>query len=386
MEMKFFWADCTLGKGWEDRKALLTGALESGASGALVLDEDLVTAAKLGDIDLVVRWSKDVNLLAIPKERLIVLVGRGGEGDGTLELPAAFEESRDLEKLKELKEKGFRTCGYVEIRSKAHERLAALEAVASDHVLVVGKDWKIIPLENLIAELQGKGVNVMAGAKDAEEARLALETLELGVDGVLIQSGDINEFKKLSEFLTKAASLELKPARITAIKQVGMGDRVCVDTASILRVGEGMLVGSQASGLFLVHSETLESEYVASRPFRVNAGAVHAYVLGKDGKTKYLSEIGVGDEVLAIDTKGAARTVVVGRAKIEKRPLLLVEAECEGTKYKTLLQNAETINLVDKDGRPVSVVKLKTGDEVLIHVTAAGRHFGMRVEESVIER
>ncbi len=40
---------------------------------------------------------------------------------------------------------------------------------------------------------------------------------------------------------------------------------------------EGMLVGSMARGLFFVHAETAKSPYVASRPFRVNAGAVHAY-------------------------------------------------------------------------------------------------------------
>jgi hypothetical protein len=36
---------------------------------------------------------------------------------------------------------------------------------------------------------------------------------------------------------------------------VGMGDRVCVDLCSLLRPGEGMLVGSFARALFLVHSE-----------------------------------------------------------------------------------------------------------------------------------
>lgn len=34
-----------------------------------------------------------------------------------------------------------------------------------------------------------------------------------------------------------------------------MGDRVCVDLCSLLRPGEGMLVGSFARALFLVHSE-----------------------------------------------------------------------------------------------------------------------------------
>jgi 3-dehydroquinate synthase class II len=50
--------------------------------------------------------------------------------------------------------------------------------------------------------------------------------------------------------------------------------RVCVDTASLLVLGEGLLVGSFARALFLVHSECSESAYINSRPFRVNAGPV----------------------------------------------------------------------------------------------------------------
>ena len=55
-----------------------------------------------------------------------------------------------------------------------------------------------------------------------------------------------------------------------------MADRVCVDLASMLSPGEGMLVGSFARALFLVHSECEASDYINSRPFRVNAGAVGA--------------------------------------------------------------------------------------------------------------
>ena len=50
--------------------------------------------------------------------------------------------------------------------------------------------------------------------------------------------------------------------------------RVCVDMASLLVPGEGLLVGSFARALFLVHSECAESAYINSRPFRVNAGPV----------------------------------------------------------------------------------------------------------------
>ncbi|MFQ5975317.1 MAG: 3-dehydroquinate synthase II [Candidatus Hydrothermarchaeales archaeon] len=384
--MKFFFIDCTLGKSWNDRKMLLTAGLESGAKGALVLENDLEKAVKLGTISLIVDAGEN------PENQLetgatALLVGKKSEGDASSELPDELQDSVDLGRLKKLKDTTTNLWGYVEIHSKKHERLAALEAKVADSVIVVGKDWTVIPLENLIAELQKEDVEVIAGVRDLEEAKLALETLESGSDGVLLQTDDINEIKKVSEFIQKSGEkLTLKKATVKRLKPVGMGDRVCVDTASLLNVGEGMLIGSQANGLFMVHSESLETEYVSARPFRVNAGAVHAYVLAPDKKTNYLSEVKAGDEVLAVDTEGNARSVVVGRVKIEKRPLILVEAECDGNIYKTLLQNAETIMLVTGGGKPISISKLTEGDEILIFVKEIGRHFGMEVEESIIER
>ncbi len=146
-----------------------------------------------------------------------------------------------------------------------------------------------------------------------------------------------------------------------------------------------MLIGSQANGFFLVHSESEDSPYVAARPFRVNAGAVHAYIKVGD-KTKYLAELKSGDEVMVVSKDGRARREIVGRVKIERRPLILVEAEVGGRIIKTILQNAETIKLVSKDGNPVSIASLKEGDEVLVHVEEVGRHFGMEVKETIIER
>jgi 3-dehydroquinate synthase II len=118
-----------------------------------------------------------------------------------------------------------------------------------------------------------------------------------------------------------------------------------------------------------VHSESEESPYVAARPFRVNAGGVYAYILVGE-KTRYLSELESGDDVLIVNAEGNARKGVVGRVKIEN-----------------ILQNAETIKLVGKDKKkPISVVDLKAGDEVLVHVTETARHFGIAVEEMVIEK
>jgi 3-dehydroquinate synthase II len=76
----------------------------------------------------------------------------------------------------------------------------------------------------------------------------------------------------------------------------------------------------------------------------------------------------------------------VGRSKIERRPLLLVEASCGGAKGSLLLQNAETIRLTAPDGEARSVVELQAGDEILVQVEESGRHFGMKVTETIVER
>lgn len=204
---------------------------------------------------------------------------------------------------------------------------------------------------------------------------------------MLLDTDNFSEIKKVVAVRDRSGmeNVPLAKARVTKVKQVGMGDRVCVDTASLMVQGEGMLIGSQSNGLFLVHSESEESPYVAARPFRVNAGAVHAYIRVGE-KTRYLSELSSGDDVLIINSEGETRPAVVGRVKIERRPLMLVEAEVEGVKIKTLLQNAETIKLVGIDGKPMPVTALKEGDEVLVYYEAAARHFGIKIEETIIEK
>lgn len=374
--MKFAWimAEGTL---WDEKKGIITTALESGMD-TVVDFENLSEIKKLGNITIV----------SNNDEADIVLVGKNGEGDGTLKIPDDLSESKDLAAVNGFKNKGKIVASYIEIKSKKHEELATEIGRIADYVILVGSDWKIIPLENIIADLQKENVKLIAAVPDYEEAKLALETLEHGTDGILLYTSDIHQIKKVAALIEKIESenYDLKPATVTKIKPVGSGDRVCIDTCSMMNVGEGMLIGSYSKGLFLVHSESLESEYVASRPFRVNAGPVHAYVMTPNNKTKYLSEIETGDELLTVDEEGNTKTTVVGRVKIEKRPLMLIEAEYEGIKLKTLLQNAETIRLVGEDGTPISVADLKIGDKVMVYIDKAARHFGMSIEESIIEK
>ena len=273
------------------------------------------------------------------------------------------------------------------IRSAKDEPAVRALRGTTKHVVVRTEDWKVIPIENLIAHFQGSGTRLLVEVHDAAEAKLFLETMEVGVDGLFLTPSSPREIPAVRALLESGRlAVTLTRAKVTAIRPLGLGDRVCVDTCSLLRTGEGLLVGNSSSGLFLIHAETIESGYVAARPFRVNAGPVHAYVYLPDGATKYLSELRAGDEVLAVDAEGRARSVIVGRLKIERRPLLLVEAEVAGRRFTTIVQNAETIRFVTPDGGALSVGELKADDEVLLRTEEGGRHFGMRIQETVAER
>ena len=90
--------------------------------------------------------------------------------------------------------------------------------------------------------------------------------------------------------------------------------------------------------------------------------------------------------MMLVDHAGASRSAYVGRVKVERRPLMLVRAEMNGKDTSLVLQNAETIRLTSASGEPMSVASLKVGDKVLAHTEEAGRHFGMKVEETLIEK
>ncbi len=260
-------------------------------------------------------------------------------------------------------------------------------------VVVDCTNWKIIPLENLIGEFRRKRRRIYAFMKSESDIKLAFSILEKGVDGVVVPYSSLKASKELISKMTSAAlskgrGLPLEKARIKRIVDVGDGERVCIDTASQLGLGEGMLIGSMASFFFLVHSETVPTEYIPTRPFRVNAGALHSYILGVDGKTRYLSELRSGDKVQLVDKSGARRDAIVGRIKMERRPLVMIEAEVGGQEGTAMLQNAETIRLVRPDGAPLAITEAKEGDEILVHVAgqAKGRHFGGEVDEFIVER
>ncbi|WP_181691490.1 3-dehydroquinate synthase II [Natronomonas sp. LN261] len=373
---------------WEARKRRITAGLEAGVDWVLVDRRDVGRVRDLGRVNVAAFAGDDVHVMDAETDDTpdpdAVVVGKGGEGDGTVDLPSDLSGSADLTTLRRTDGAG---GAYVRILDSEYESFAEAAADEADYTIVVGEDWQIIPLENLIARI-GEETDLVAGVQSAEEAKTAFETLEIGSDAVLLDTDDPDEIRSTVEVRDESERehLDLEYATVTDVEETGSADRVCVDTASMLEHDEGMLVGSMSRGLFFVHAETADSPYVASRPFRVNAGAVHAYVRTPGGETKYLAELKSGDEVQVVDTAGNTREAIVGRAKIEKRPMFRVEAELEnGDRIETLLQNAETIKVATEAGRK-SVTDLSVGDEMLVRYEAVARHFGEAVEESIIEK
>src|SRR5271157_738899 len=248
----------------------------------------------------------------------------------------------------------------INVTSKAGEKLAiAVAKLGPKYVIVEAPDWKVIPFENLIAAFHTLDAQLIARVANVQEADLMLHTLERGVNGVMLAPTSPNDILDLKNMVTEATKVDLVTARVVSIQEIPRGDRVCVDTTSMLRAGEGMLVGSTARGFVLVHAEVFETEFVASRPFRVNAGDVSAYIIvpGEDPadpsqyRTNYLSELNAGSSVVVCDTSGNTRVVTVGRAKIETRPMLVIKLATQvgdqEVPLNVVLQNAETIRVVD---------------------------------------
>ncbi len=263
-------------------------------------------------------------------------------------------------------------------------------------ILVRCSDWTMIPLENIVAAAVGSGTRVAAAISNEVDLPGAAFALEHGVDAVLLPPEVDSEalWSAAREWASAGTgddegeplSSELSTATVLSVESGGVGERLCVDLIERLAPGEGMAIGSVSGALCLVHGETLPSEYVPSRPFRINAGAVHAYALMADGSTKYLSELRAGDVVAVLSADGARRSASIGRLKIERRPFLLVRFECGSAEGQLMAQQAETVRLVSPAGEAVSVTELESGDEMLVRLDSSMRHIGQALPGEMSER
>ncbi|RME13336.1 MAG: 3-dehydroquinate synthase II, partial [Aquificota bacterium] len=186
-------------------------------------------------------------------KKLITTALESGAGVILLSDPSRVQEVKALGRVQVASAEGAdliegRDYAYVLIRGKEDEERAA-KFPPHMKVIVETTDWTIIPLENLIAQRE----ELYAVVKNEEEARLAVKVLEKGVKGIVLKTKDINTIKRVGKVLEEEEErLPMVVVRITRILPLGLGDRVCVDTTSMLSRGEGMLVGNSSAGMFLV--------------------------------------------------------------------------------------------------------------------------------------
>lgn len=283
---------------------------------------------------------------------------------------------------------GYRTCLFCTVEGSESLEESWQNADKYDYAVLDFDLPTNIPLELVIARLQESKTVLLKKVNTFYEAEVAFGILERGSDGVLFAGTDMAEIQQISDYLSRnsISRLELTPLVVTEVRYAGMGARACVDTTSLMTREEGMLVGSTSSGGVLVCSETHFLPYMNLRPFRVNAGAVHSYIWAPNNATEYITDLAVGSKVLCVNTRGVAREVCVGRVKIEVRPLLIIKGEAAGTDLNVIVQDDWHIRVMGADAAPKNATTVRPGDELLAYVCEPGRHVGIKIEETIIEK
>ena len=245
-----------------------------------------------------------------------------------------------------------------------------------------------IPLEIVIAAAENSGGRIITVVNDITDAEIVKLVLEHGSDGLLLTPTGPDDVTRLAEIVTRTLDrVNLVEMTVTSVEHIGMGERACIDTCSLLELDEGCLIGSFASGMFLSCSETHPLPYMPTRPFRWNAGAVHSYVLLPDNRTRYVSELRAGQPILAVRSDGSSREVRIGRVKIERRPLLSITATTPGgVTVNVITQDDWHVRLLGPGGSVNNVTDLQPGDRLLGCVPDESRHVGLPITEFCDER
>ncbi|MFD5029198.1 3-dehydroquinate synthase II family protein [Streptomyces sp. NPDC058405] len=283
-------------------------------------------------------------------------------------------------------EKG--ATAYVEVIDQYTLDLACGAASVLPYTVVKFRDPTKIPLEIVIAAADRSEGQLVCEVTSLEEAEIVVGVLEKGSEGLMMAPTGADDVFRLAELLAiRTEPLDLTALTVESIEHSGMGDRVCVDTCTHFEKDEGILVGSYAHGFVLCVSETHPLPYMPTRPFRVNAGALHSYTYGVDNRTNYLSELHAGSTVLGVGADGRTRRIAVGRVKLESRPLLTIRATSpDGIEVSLTVQDDWHVRVLGPGATVLNVTELKAGDQLLGYTPTDKRHVGWPVAEFCIEK
>jgi 3-amino-4-hydroxybenzoic acid synthase len=255
-----------------------------------------------------------------------------------------------------------------------------------DILVAAFADETNIPLELLLARAQGTRTQVYKELLTSMETVSVAGVLESGPAGLVVRGDQLADLDRVSGVLRteRDSTAELVPLEVIRSEPVGMGYRGCVDTTYLFEENEGMIVGSTSAGGILVCAEVHYLPYMNLRPFRVNAGAVHSYVFGAEN-TAYITDLAAGEMTHAVNAEGRFREAMVGRVKVELRPLRLVEARYGDVTVNVFLQDDWHVRVMSAEGKPLNLTDVVPGTLLLGYVTEPGRHVGIKVAEAISE-
>jgi 3-amino-4-hydroxybenzoic acid synthase len=294
--------------------------------------------------------------------------------------------------LEEAGKKGFVTCLYQFVDDGVSLRRSIELGMNYPFLMIRFRDPTNIPLELVIASLQSTGtvlIKEINDPADVDDAIVSLGVMEVGADGVMYSPLTHEHLDQFARGLaaSRQTQIGLEIATVMTSMPIGMGYRSCIDLATLFEPTEGMIVGSTSQGGILCCPEVFYLPYMETRPFRVNAGAVHSYVFNSGNRTDYMSELKVGMSVMIAGLDGKTRNAPVGRIKTEMRPLRLIEARFEsGETINVIMQDDWHVRVFSPDGKPLNVTELKPGSRVLAHKNDPGRHVGIKISEKILEK
>lgn len=277
---------------------------------------------------------------------------------------------------------------FIEVNDAEDLAAACASARRDDCTVVRFRHPSNIPLEIMLAAADRADGAIITVADRVDDALVHFSVLEHGPTGVMLRPEKPGEAGRLKDLVEDdSPQLSMAVLTVTGIEHVGTGERACVDTCTYFGVDEGILVGSRAKGMVLCVSETHPLPYMRLRPFRVNAGAVMSYTLIDQESTRYLSELSAGAGVLAVRADGRSRRVTVGRVKIERRPLLSINAVGEGgEQVNVIVQDDWHVRVMAPDGTVLNSTELRPGDRILGYLADRERHVGYPIDELCYEQ
>jgi 3-dehydroquinate synthase II len=174
--------------------------------------------------------------------------------------------------------------------------------------------------------------------------------------------------------------------QVESIEELGEGTRVCLDFIDILAPDEGIYIGNTGHGYMMVLSENRKTTTYPPRPFRINAGGIHQYLLLEDNVTCYLCDLQPGVKIPIYNPEHNQRLISIGRIKVEKRKLSRMSCTFEDKNISVTVQVSDSIYFLGKDNKPTEFLSLKPGDLIRCQADEPGRHLGEHLIEYIEEK